>query len=95
MYVIHEQRDRCDGVGINILPILLPLLPKLLVKLHEEQGLVLDVGEQVVLADEVENVWSAEAEEVRESLARLAVERVQLGETFHEDDRLGSIGFRG
>ncbi len=59
MYVVNEEGDRRNGVGVDVLPLSLPLLPQLLVELDKEKRLVLHVREQVAFADKVEHVWTA------------------------------------
>ena len=76
MDVVDKKRDRRNRVCVDVLALLLPLLAELLVKLDEEQRLVLHVGEQVVLADEVEHVRAAQTEEERKRLSGLSVESI-------------------
>jgi hypothetical protein len=63
----------------SALPFLLrraPRLPQILIEFDKQQCLILHVGEEVVFADEGEDVGFAEAEEVGEGFAGLAVEDV-------------------
>ena len=76
MNVVHQERDGRDGVRVDVFPVPFALLLQLLVEFDKQQRLVLHVREQIVLPDEVEHVRAPQAEEVRERLARLAVERV-------------------
>jgi hypothetical protein len=78
MCMIHQQPNR-RPMHRSALPLLLrraPRLPQVLVKFNEQQRLILHVGEEVVFADEGEDVGFAEAEEVGEGFAGLAVEDV-------------------
>ena len=93
--MINEQRYGRSGVGIDVFSVLLALLAQLLIELDEEQSLVLHVREEVVLSDEIKNVRAAQAQEVWECFAWLAVERIELRETFHEDDGIGAGRFLG
>ena len=74
MYVVHQQPNRSTVSRVALLAGLAPLLHELKVELDEEQRLVLHGREQVVLADEVEDVRAPEAQEVGQRLARLSVQ---------------------
>ena len=76
MNMVDQECDSRDGVRVDVFPVPFTLLPQLLVEFDEQQRLILHVREQIVLPDEVEHVRAPQAEEVRERLARLAVERV-------------------
>ena len=95
MDVINEQRYGRDGVSIDVFSILLALLAQPLIELNEEQSLVLYIRKEVVLSDEIKDIRAAQAQEVWECLAWLAVERIELRKTFHEDDGIGSGRFLG
>lgn len=82
--MIHEQRDR-GAMSRGRLPVqhsdtvLLPAVRRgnlvdVVVELDEEERLVLHIREEVVLADEVEDAWSAEFEEVGEGFPGLSVQ---------------------
>lgn len=77
--MVDEELDRSAvrAVGMERL-VLIVLATQLLVKLDELERLVLNVGEEVVLADEGEDVRVLELEEVREGLAWLAVHDVAV-----------------
>ena len=81
MDVIYEQLDRSALFWADILALLPPLLHQLMVKLNEEQRLVLHRGEEVVLANEVEDVWPPQAQEEGERFARLAIHGVPTADT--------------
>lgn len=59
------------------------LLPLLLadvsVKVEQKDSLILDIGEEVVVSDEIEYAWSTESEEVRKRLSWLSVCNVSEG----------------
>lgn len=74
--MIDQERDGGAGLQFDMLVLLLPLLPQLLVKFDEEERLVLDGREKVILSNEVEYVRTAEPEEERQGFARLAVDHV-------------------
>ena len=93
--MINEQRDGRNGVSFDVFSILLALLAQLLVELDEEQSLVLYIREEVVLSDEIKDIRATQAQEVWECFAWLAVERVELRETFHQDDGIGAGRFLG
>lgn len=75
--MVDEELDggAVRAVGVQRL-VLVVLPPQLLVELDELQGLVLDVGEEVVVADEGKDVRVLQPEEVRQGFARLAVHDV-------------------
>lgn len=80
MGVIDEEGDggtvsrggRVEIIVDSLCAIL--LLAHVLVELDEMERLILDVGEQVVVADEVEDARTAEFEIVRECFPRLTIE---------------------
>jgi len=79
MYMIHEQRNSVMAFIVHHqTPFLLPLLHKLLVKLDEQECLILYIREEVVLANEVKHIWTAESEEEREGFAWLTVGYVSI-----------------
>ena len=60
VYMIHKKRDSVIPFLIHRQPLLLAPFHQLMVKLNEQERLVLYVSEKVVFADEVKHVWSAE-----------------------------------
>jgi hypothetical protein len=52
---------------------MITLCHQLLIEFHEEKGLVLDIGEEVIIADQLKNVWPAKPKKVRQCFARLPV----------------------
>lgn len=56
MDVVYKEGDRSDRVRVDVLSLALSLLSQLLVELDEQKRLVLHVGEQIVLAYEVEHI---------------------------------------
>jgi hypothetical protein len=69
--MINKKRD--SVIAFLMHHHLLPLLHEFMVKLDEQEHLVLDIREEIVLADEIEHVWTAESQEEREGFAWLAV----------------------
>lgn len=65
----------CRGSALALtINILLRCVVELHVELDEKQHLVLDSREEVVLPNEIKDVWSPKPEEVGKSLGRLVVE---------------------
>lgn len=73
--MIHEQ---CNGWASpsHVFAGLLPLLHQLLVKLDEQKRLILHGGKEIVVADKVENIGSAQAKEEWQRFTRLTVGHV-------------------
>lgn len=91
MGMIDEQVDSRAVLGERLCRLLLLLARggarlatalklNVLIKLDEQESLILHVGEEVMLPDQGEDAWSAEFEEVGERLARLAVEDVAVND---------------
>ena len=55
MYVIHEKCDCVVAFLIHQI-FLLSLLHELMVKLDQQERLVLDIGEEVVFTDEIKHI---------------------------------------
>lgn len=64
MYVIHKKCDCCALLRVNLFAGLPPLFHELLVKLNQEERLILNSGKQVIVPDKVEDIRSPEAQEV-------------------------------
>lgn len=56
--MIHKQRDCFTLARRVFLACLLPSFVEFLVKFNEKKRLILNVGEQVMLSDEVEDIRS-------------------------------------
>lgn len=64
MNMINQQCDRRARPRTNILTFFLAFLCKLLIKLHEKQGLVLNSCEEIVLSDKVKDIGATQSDEV-------------------------------
>jgi hypothetical protein len=60
-------------------------LNQFLVKLYKEQNLPLHVRIQVVVLDQLEDIWSSQSKEVLQCLAWLTVADVELRKALHQD----------
>ena len=58
--------------------------PHVLVKLHQEQSLILYVRKETILPDQVKDTRFPQAKVIRNSFSRLLVHEVKSDKTFHE-----------
>ena len=71
---------RCDA-GSCFAPLAPP--PHVLIKLDQQERLILHVREQAVFPNEIEYARPSQAEIVGHGLARLLVHQVELDQAFH------------
>lgn len=57
--MIDKKRDGGTLFRIDVFVLLPPLLYQLLVKLDQEQCLILYICEQVIFSDQIEHIWTA------------------------------------
>jgi len=84
--VVNQQSNtRCLGGSLCVVldvfrtVFFLLLLEQLLIKLNEKQSLVADIREEVILSDEIEDVWPPQPQEELERLSWLTVRSVPGG----------------
>lgn len=81
MGMIDEQLDCCTVlwlVDLRCRAVDFTALPQLLVKFNQVQRLILNVGEEVVVANEAEDAWLAKLEIEWQGFARLPIDDVAV-----------------
>ena len=73
MYVIHQKRDGLASRLVHFLTLQPPFFHEFMIKVDEQKGLILDIREEIMLSDELKDIWSSETYEVWQCFARLAV----------------------
>lgn len=58
MSMVHKQRNRFALTQRTFAAFLLTFFVEFLVELDEQERLVLDISKQVMLSDEVKDIWS-------------------------------------
>jgi hypothetical protein len=81
--VIYQQLHSLKWFRALLCLILLDISLHHLFEFDELPCLVSNVEEEIVLADEVKHLWALQAQVVCQTLSRLVISNVQIGEKLH------------
>jgi hypothetical protein len=87
MGMIDKELDSSSMTTLCTLHILLfvDFAFSFLIKLYQEQSLILNRREQVMFPNKIKDVRSSESQEVRKSFSRLSIDEIQLSYTFKQE----------